>query len=174
MQRELLYFCSECRMRKERWYSASAVAASAVVRPTFVDVTTMVTVVTSRAARRPPPAARRPPPAARRPPCSHDQLWPAVTSGSGRRRWWWCGQSAALLRFGFVSGLLLGIWVSLYYVRIHVCVNAYMCILLTVCRSLQTVNAKRPSAYYANTNCYNYCFVSRIRLAFENGLRREL
>ena len=54
MQRELLYFCSECRMRKERWYSASAVAASAVVRPTFVDVTTMVTVVTSRAARRPP------------------------------------------------------------------------------------------------------------------------
>ena len=160
MQRELLYFCSECRMRKERWYSASAVAASAVVRPTFVDVTTMVTVVTSRAARRPP--------------CRHDQLWPALTSGSGRRRWWWCGQSAALLRFGFVSGLLLGIWVSLYYVRIHVCVNAYMCILLTVCRSLQTVNAKRPSAYYANTNCYNYCFVSRIRLAFENGLRREL
>ena len=160
MQRELLYFCSDCRMRKERWYSASAVAASAVVRPTFVDVTTMVTVVTSRAARRPP--------------CSHDQLWPALTSGSGRRRWWWCGQSAALLRFGFVSGLLLGIWVSLYYVRIHVCVNAYMCILLTVCRSLQTVNAKRPSAYYANTNCYNYCFVSRIRLAFESGLRREL
>ena len=68
MQRELLYFCSECRMRKERRYSASAVAASAVVRPTFVDVTTMVTVVTSRAARRPPPAARRPPPAARPPP----------------------------------------------------------------------------------------------------------
>ena len=139
-------------MRKER----TVVKSTRILLPTttFVDVTMIITVVTSRAARRPA-----------------GWLADRLTSGSGR---WRCGQSAALLRFGSMCRLLLGIWVSMYYVRIYVCVNAYMCILLTVCRSLQTGNAKRPSAYYANTNCYNSCFVSQIRLTFENRFRREL